>query len=57
MENVSINCSSHVYGGSDVKGKCLGVKHLGISLAIVNVLSIVFWASACLIMRFSVMRT
>lgn len=22
MENVSINCSSHVYRGSGVKGKC-----------------------------------
>ena len=38
MENVSINCSSSVYRGSDVKGKCSGIKCLGISLAIVNVL-------------------
>jgi len=38
MENVSINCSSRVYRGSDVKGKCSDIKYLGISLAIVNVL-------------------
>ena len=40
MENVSINCSSRVYRGSDVKGKCSGIKCLGISLAIVNVLRV-----------------
>lgn len=38
MENVSINCSSCVYSGSDVKGKCSVIKCLGITLAIVNVL-------------------
>ena len=37
MENVSLNCSSRVYRGSDVKGKCSGIKCPGISLAIVNV--------------------
>lgn len=36
MENVSINCSSRVYIGSDVKGKCSGIKCLGISSATAN---------------------
>lgn len=36
MENVSRNCSSPVCRGSGVKGKCSGVKCLGISLAIIN---------------------
>lgn len=38
MENVSINCSSCVYIGSDVKGKCSVIKCLGISSATANAL-------------------
>lgn len=40
MENISRNCSSHVYISSDVKGKYPGIKHCGIYPAVANALSL-----------------
>lgn len=39
MENISRKCSSHVYIGSDVKGKYPGIKCCGIYPAVANAVS------------------